>query len=559
MVPKVAGKGTSFQGAALYYLHDKGALTSGRVAFVLTENLPTDDADKAIKCMAWTAVHQQEIKARAGGSAKGRRLEFPVYTYSLSWAPDESPDPEEMIAAARESLKTLGLERHETLFVSHNDEPHPHIHVIVNRVNPETGVAAKLSNDHLKLSAWAEAYEKRQGKIRCEQRVENNARRREKKFVKDRESQKAAEFHRWRRLRLQEAFRRREEDQKNLSAAHRIQRQFLFTQKEREVAKKGRAFREDNRTRWRVVYVEQQHERDKLLLVQRNAWSRLRHFLRVKAREYFHAEKAERSGFLSGAFAAISGGPRQFADLDKKHRQYRAKVSGAIDGRRRDAFNEVNTAYRVSLEKLKAQQRQQQEALDKRQSEESQRRAREIKAGLDKEAFRREQSAKLHKAIKETARDAAKPRSPLGKAFDRAKDEQLSAPPPARETTHERLKRKIAEKRRQEFEQTKQDITKGKPQPARDFRKVRGEAQSPPEPQSAAERLKKKTAARRYEEFNEQAKKVAPPKLTPRQRRQEAIKRKFQAFRELRDEITRDKSRERTIEPKSPKGPKNGH
>ncbi len=357
MVPKVAGKGTSFDGAALYYLHDKNALTSGRVAFVLTENLPTADADKAIKCMAWTAMHQQEIKARAGGSAKGRRLEFPVYTYSLSWAPDESPDPEEMIAAARESLKALELEGHETLFVSHNDEPHPHIHVIVNRVHPETGIAAKLSNDHLKLSAWAEAYEKRQGKIRCEQRVENNARRREKQFVKDRESQKAAEFHRWRRLRLQEAFHRRQEDQKNLSAAHRIQRKFLFEQKEREIRKKGRALNEANKTRWRIVYVDQQAERDKLLFAQRTAWSRLRYFLQVKAREYFHAEKAERGGFLTGAFSAISGGPRQFADLYKKHRQYRAKVSGAVNRQRRDAFNEINAAYRADLDKLKAQQR----------------------------------------------------------------------------------------------------------------------------------------------------------------------------------------------------------
>ena len=92
MVPKVAAKGTSFKGAGLYYLHDKKARTSERVAFTHTENLPTDDPDRAIKIMAFTAMHQNEIKAANGGARTGRKLAYPVYTYSLSWAPDEAPD-----------------------------------------------------------------------------------------------------------------------------------------------------------------------------------------------------------------------------------------------------------------------------------------------------------------------------------------------------------------------------------------------------------------------------------------------------------------------------------
>jgi hypothetical protein len=42
------------------------------------------------------------------------------------------------------------------------------------------------SPGHLKLSSWAEEFEKRQGQIRCEQRVENNALRRQGEFVKER-------------------------------------------------------------------------------------------------------------------------------------------------------------------------------------------------------------------------------------------------------------------------------------------------------------------------------------------------------------------------------------
>src|SRR5688572_1133016 len=180
MIPKIAAKGKSFKGAGDYYLHDKNADTKERVAFTHTLNLPTDDPDKAIRLMARTAMRQQQIKAANDNAVKtGRKLEKPVYTYSLSWSPDETPTREHMIDAATETLDVLGLQGHEVLMVSHNDEPHAHIHLIVNRVHPETGLAAKLSNDRLKLSKWAEEYEKKQGKIRCEQRVENNEKRRQ--------------------------------------------------------------------------------------------------------------------------------------------------------------------------------------------------------------------------------------------------------------------------------------------------------------------------------------------------------------------------------------------
>ena len=91
-----------------------------------------------------------------------------------------------MLAAARESLKVLGIEDRQTLIVCHNDEPHPHIHVIVNRVSPADGRLSSTSQEKLKLSRWAEDWERRHGKIFCEQRVANNAERDEGNFVKDR-------------------------------------------------------------------------------------------------------------------------------------------------------------------------------------------------------------------------------------------------------------------------------------------------------------------------------------------------------------------------------------
>ena len=70
----------------------------------------------------------------------------------------------------------MGLERHQALIVSHRDGQ-PHVHVIANRVDPESGKAVGLSRSKLRLSKWAERYEREQGKIRCPARERNNKRR----------------------------------------------------------------------------------------------------------------------------------------------------------------------------------------------------------------------------------------------------------------------------------------------------------------------------------------------------------------------------------------------
>ena len=79
-------------------------------------------------------------RSRPGPSpGAGRKAAKPVYHYALSWKPGETPDRAEMSRAVDESLKKLGMEDRQALIVAHNDTPHRHVHVIVNRVDPETG------------------------------------------------------------------------------------------------------------------------------------------------------------------------------------------------------------------------------------------------------------------------------------------------------------------------------------------------------------------------------------------------------------------------------------
>ena len=144
--------------------------------------------------MAGTAMDRDAIKEAAGIKASGRSSDKVVQTYSLSWHPDEQPIKAEMLEAARESLKVLGIEDRQALIVCHNDEPHPHIHVIVNRVSPADGRLSSTSQEKLKLSRWAEDWEKRHGKVYCEQRVANNAERDQGQFVKDRSGMSRSTF-----------------------------------------------------------------------------------------------------------------------------------------------------------------------------------------------------------------------------------------------------------------------------------------------------------------------------------------------------------------------------
>ena len=194
MVVKMSSPGRSFGGVTDYCLHDPRMPGEGhhpesaeRVEWTETRNLATEQGERAARIMTATAEASPELKRLAGGAATGRKLEKPVCHYSLNWAKEEKPDRQEMRRAAEGSLKALGMERHQALIVSHRDGQ-PHVHVIANRVDPESGKAAGLNRSKLKLSKWAEEYERGQGKIRCPQRERNNARRGQGKRVQDRVS-----------------------------------------------------------------------------------------------------------------------------------------------------------------------------------------------------------------------------------------------------------------------------------------------------------------------------------------------------------------------------------
>ncbi len=174
MVPDVAPRGHSFNGAFAYYLHDKRQdgderqpQTADRVAWVETRNLMTDDPDDARRIMIATAQQSDALKKAAGVKTSGRKSNQHVYAYSLAWHPDEagSIDKAEMLKAVDASLKALKADHLQGVVVCHTDQKHPHVHVVLNRVDPADGRMHGFKNDRLQLSDWANQYERERGHI----------------------------------------------------------------------------------------------------------------------------------------------------------------------------------------------------------------------------------------------------------------------------------------------------------------------------------------------------------------------------------------------------------
>lgn len=338
MIPKVAQSGRSFKGAAQYYLHDKKANTSERVAFVEMLNLPTVNADRAIAHMIDTATHADELK-QAAGMKSGRKLQKPVYVYSLAWHPDEAPNQAEQVAAARETIEALGLSDRQALIVSHNDTDHPHVHVIVNRVCPETGKAAVMSNDQLILSKWAEDYEQKHGKVHCQARVENNAER-EKGQWKKYNAQNRRDQYEWKKQTTKEIWNEYRAERDGAKDSRKPMYEALWQQRENRMAARQSEIKQLFKPQWRDLFKQQRIELKKF-------------DTRLSPRLKFALQNPQGNKFMAilRAFTADQGQRQEFI---KQQDQERKNLGQIQTQSIRDAGREVTKAWKCDRDQLQA-------------------------------------------------------------------------------------------------------------------------------------------------------------------------------------------------------------
>lgn len=131
----VSSKGRSFRALATYLATGRTGQERERVAWSTARNLPTNDPELAGKIMRATAE-------------RSTRVEQPVYHLVLSFDPTDQPDRATMERVAERVLERIQLHEHQAVIVAHRDREHAHVHILVNRVHPETGRVWEYSFDY---------------------------------------------------------------------------------------------------------------------------------------------------------------------------------------------------------------------------------------------------------------------------------------------------------------------------------------------------------------------------------------------------------------------------
>ena len=463
MVPKIHAKGKSFKGAAAYLLHDKDrAKTSNRVAWSETRNMATSNPQTAWKVMAATAMKQDDLKEQAGVKKTGRKSTDSVLHISISWKDVEKDglSRDEMRRAMIGALKAIKADDRQVLVVCHNDEKHPHLHILINRVSSEDGRMLPSSNEKLALSKWAEAYEKERGQIFCEERVLNNAARDRKKHTRGKKDQARH---------LYEAEQDNKPDQKAKDAQRR---------KDAELARKTREVQERQRKAW--AEQERQHkERAKEIKAQalRNAEARkleIREGLRPEFQGLFQKHQTQMAQFLQKEKSLLGRVHNALKTIDFKAVLRGEAANGETKTRRQalgEAFDALSQAG-ARLEAIKREQAKEQRALEARENQAE----RETAARVQQE---RDEALRLNRVRFEKERN------------DRILMQQMEGA----KLRAERMTR--AQQREQAWEESRRKV---QPQPAETARPVARQDQPQPSPafdrNSANQRAQEEEARR---------------------------------------------------------------
>lgn len=145
-VPKKKATG-SFKGL-VDYIEDKLGLHGDKVELVYSENCEFDNLEDNVKLIEST---QKLYTGKAD----------PTLHFVVSFQEDERPSPEQLKTITHELLKSLGIEHHQRVCATHIDTNNYHLHIAVNRIDPDTHKRARLPFSKIKLQKKADELEEK--------------------------------------------------------------------------------------------------------------------------------------------------------------------------------------------------------------------------------------------------------------------------------------------------------------------------------------------------------------------------------------------------------------
>jgi hypothetical protein len=354
MNPVEITTGKSFKGLAAYLLHDAGrAATTERVGWAQSFNLDGASPDMAWRLMAATAMSADQLK-EAAGIRKSKAAKNVAYHFALTFNPKDEPSEEMQRAAVSSALEAFGLGKYQAFAVMHDDTPHKHIHVVVNLIDPETGIsaaskqpggkAAVLSNMQRKMSRWASQFERDNGLVVTEGRLENANKRAQGEQVDAKRKPRAViEQEKTETTDRRDDFKKRVHDKNaseltrrghDMSEAHKIEwdglklsyrsvKQAIDEDAKKDVAARIEAIKADNKNRWAALFMRQRSEKQDFDRGEKSAIGRIWHAAAVMR------DRAIDGDILGGFVAAFSRAERR-AIVERKHQREQQYLSQQI-------------------------------------------------------------------------------------------------------------------------------------------------------------------------------------------------------------------------------------
>ena len=145
-----AQAGSGFSSLLAYLMRGKKGDERERVEWTSTRGLPFDNPS-IVPAMMQALADQAP------------RVQKPVYHLSISLDPKERLDRAGFEKVVDCTLCDLGLEEHQAILVAHNDREHQHVHVMVNRVHPETFRAWSNRFDYARIEKSLRQQEREMG------------------------------------------------------------------------------------------------------------------------------------------------------------------------------------------------------------------------------------------------------------------------------------------------------------------------------------------------------------------------------------------------------------
>ena len=335
MIPKLFNAGKSFKSLGAYLLHDPNrAETSERIKWTHTLNLAADHAGLAIDEMLWTYRGASDLKREAGAGSGGQRLKNPVKHFSLNWHPSESPTREHMIEAVQSFLAHMKWHEHQALIVCHDDK-HPHVHVMLNAVHPESGKVLDASFERRRAQEWAKAYEREHELIFCEERSKPVA-----------ERAKSPTREAWQKLRETEL----RHDKAELA---RITKPLDYMARGDDTKLFG--------NEWELLKAFQRKQREQFFIDGKAAFKEVRNEAYREVRDQFR-------GQWNAYYAAARGGQARAA-LASMKLAIKDAQNKALDERRIQAADELRAQRDEAYERILQQQRFDRAELGRRQDQ----------------------------------------------------------------------------------------------------------------------------------------------------------------------------------------------